>query len=203
MGLNAVQGPNCVQGPTWSLLKSFGLCWYQPKPQDSLLEFILLIFFFKKNKFGYSINKTTVLEPSFQIIFLIPKLPPMWPPLLLNFPIAFILSYIYLLLFYGVVSLQCFFLLISSNSQLCLCLSSQFFFLQRLRMIFWDNLFCLDPKKFWGTNVYKDVLDFLYFCHKDVSDFLKFHMKLFFFFPTTLLFQNFGAPSTWEPQAMT
>ena len=133
MGLNAIQGPNCVQGPTWSLLKSSELCWYQPKSQGSLLEFIL---FFLKNKCGYSANKTTLLEPSFQIIFLIPKLPPMWPPLLLNFPIAFILSYIYLLLFQDLVSLQCFFLLSSSNSQLCLHLSSQFFFLQRLRMIF-------------------------------------------------------------------
>ena len=49
------------------------------------------------------VNKTTFLEPSFQIIFPIPKLPPMWPPLLLNFPIAFILSYIYLLLLYSLV----------------------------------------------------------------------------------------------------
>ena len=94
-----------------------------------------LSFFFLKNKCGYSANKTTFLEPSFQIIFLIPKLPPMWPPLLLNFPIAFILSYIYLSLLYSLVSLQCFFLLSSSDSQLCLRLSSQFFFPKRLRMI--------------------------------------------------------------------
>lgn len=33
-----------------------------------------------------------------------------------------------------------------------------------------------------GTNVYKDVLDFLFFSHKDVLDFLKFHLKLNFYF---------------------
>ena len=113
----------------------------------------------------------TFLEPSFQIIFLIPKLPPMWPPLLLNFPIALILSFIQLLLLHSLVSLQCF-LFSVLHSQL------------------W---FCLDQRIFWVTNVYKDVSDFLFFGHKNISDFLEFQLKLFFF-STTLLFQNFGAP---------
>ena len=102
----------------------------------------------------------TFLEPSFQIIFLIPKLPPMWPPLLLNFPIALILSFIQLLLLHSLVSLQCF-LFSVLHSQL------------------W---FCLDQRIFWVTNVYKDVLDFLFFGHKNISDFLEFHLKLFFFY---------------------
>ena len=51
------------------------------------------------------------------------------------------------------------------------------------------------PKNFLGTNVYKDVLDFLFFSHKHVSDYLEFYLKLFFFFFLLLvLFQNFGAP---------
>ena len=33
-----------------------------------------------------------------------------------------------------------------------------------------------------GTNVYQDVPDFLFFGHKDLLDFLKFHWKLNFFF---------------------
>ena len=131
MGLKTVQGPNCVQGPTWSLLKSSKLCWYQPKSLGNLLEFIL--FFFFKNKFGYSANKTTFLEPSFQIIFLIPKLPPMWPPLLLNFPIAFILSYIYLLLFLWF-------------SKFTMLLSSQFFKLSPLSSSLFSILLSLEVK---------------------------------------------------------
>ena len=47
-------------------------------------------------------------------------------------------------------------------------------------IFFWDNWFCLDQRIFWGTNVYEDVLDFLFFGHKDVLDFLEFQLKLFF-----------------------
>ena len=112
----------------------------------------------------------TFLEPSFQIIFLIPKLPPMWPPLLLNFPIALILSFIQLLLLHSLVSLQCF-LFSVLHSQL------------------W---FCLDQRVFWVTNVYKDVSDFLFFGHKNISDFLEFHLKLFFFYYPS--FSKFWAP---------
>ena len=92
-----------------------------------------LSFFFLKNKCGYSANKTTLLEPSFQIIFLIPKLPPMWPPLLLNFPIAFILSYIYLLLFLRF-------------SKFTMLLSSQFFKLSTLSSSLFSILLSLEVK---------------------------------------------------------
>ena len=133
MGLNIVQGPNCVQGPTWSLLKSSKLCWYQPKSLDSLLKYIFFFFFFFKNKFGQSTNKTTFLELSFQIFFLNPKLPPMWPPLLLYFPIAFILSYIYLLLFLRF-------------SKFTMLLSSQFFKLSTLSSSLFSILLSLEVK---------------------------------------------------------
>ena len=49
---------------------------------------------------------------------------------------------------------------------------------------------------FLDINVYKDIPDFLFFGHKDVSDVLEFHLKLYifiFFFLLPLLFQNFGA----------
>ena len=39
----------------------------------------------------------------------------------------------------------------------------------------------MDQRIFWGTNVYEDILDFLFFGHKDVLDFLEFQLKLFFF----------------------
>ena len=117
----------------------------------------------------------------------------MWPHLLLNFSIAFIFSYIYLLLLYSSVSLQCFLLLSSLNSYLCLrLLSSPFFFLLRLMMIFLDNRFCLDQRIFWSTNIYKNVPNFLFFGHKNVSDFLEIYLKLFFFL-VPFFFQNFGA----------
>ena len=64
-------------------------------------------------------------------------------------------------------------------------------------MIFLGQLILFRPKFFWGTNVCKDVLDFLFFSHKDVSDFLKFYLKLIlfiYFFLLPLLFQNLGAP---------
>ena len=35
---------------------------------------------------------------------------------------------------------------------------------------------------FWSTNVYKTVLVFLFFGHKDISYFWKFHLKLYFLF---------------------
>ena len=52
---------------------------------------------------------------------------------------------------------------------------------------------------FWDINVYKDVSDFLFFGHKNVSYFLEFHLKLnffffFFLFLLPFLFLNFGAP---------
>ena len=51
------------------------------------------------------------------------------------------------------------------------------------------------PKNFLGTNVYKDVLDFLFFSHKHVSDYLEFYLKLFFFFfSTTRSFSKFWGP---------
>ena len=44
----------------------------------------------------------------------------------------------------------------------------------------------MDQRIFWGTNVYEDVLDFLFFGHTDVLDFLEFQLKLFFFFSRIL-----------------
>ena len=49
---------------------------------------------------------------------------------------------------------------------------------------------------FWGTNVYKDVPDFLFFGHKDVSDFFRISSKTIFFIFFLLLrrFKNLGVP---------
>ena len=44
-----------------------------------------------------------------------------------------------------------------------------------------------------GTSVYWDVPAFLFFGHKDVSDFLEFHLKLFFF-STTPSIPKFRGP---------
>ena len=49
-------------------------------------------------------------------------------------------------------------------------------------MLFLRKLILFILKNFLGTNVYWDVPAFLFFGHKDVSDFLEFHLKLFFFF---------------------
>lgn len=54
-------------------------------------------------------------------------------------------------------------------------------------------IFFLDQRIFWGTNVYKDVSNFLFIGHKDVSNFLEFYLKLNFIFLLPLPFQNFEA----------
>ena len=49
---------------------------------------------------------------------------------------------------------------------------------------------------FWGTNVYKDVPEFLFFGYKNVSYFLEFHLKLdflfFIFFLLPVIFKIWG-----------
>ena len=49
---------------------------------------------------------------------------------------------------------------------------------------------------FWDTNVYKDVSTFLFFGHKDISNFLTFHLKLYtyiyIFFFTPFFFKILG-----------
>ena len=136
MGLKTVQGPNCVQGPTWSLLKSSKLCWYQPKSLGNLLEFILFFFFFKRTNLVIQQIKLPSQNLPFKSFFSFPSSHPCGHLCSSTFPLhLFSHTFIYYF-FYGLVSLQCFFLLNSSNSHHCLHLSSQFFFLQRLRMIF-------------------------------------------------------------------
>ena len=49
--------------------------------------------------------------------------------------------------------------ILSSWFLICLEIKDEFF---------WDNWFCLDQRIFWGTNVYKDIPDFLFFGRKDV-----------------------------------
>ena len=54
------------------------------------------------------------------------------------------------------------------------------------------------PKNILGTNVYKDIPDFLFFGHNDVTDFLEFHLKLYIYIyiyiiSTTSSFSKFWA----------
>ena len=63
--------------------------------------------------------------------------------------------------------------ILSSWFLICLKVNDDFFF---------NNWFCLDQFFFWGTNVYKDVPYFLFFGHMDVLEFLKFYLKLNFYF---------------------
>ena len=51
-------------------------------------------------------------------------------------------------------------------------------------MLFLGKLILFILKNFLGTGVYSDVLAFLFFGHKDVPDFLEFHLKLFLFSTT-------------------
>ena len=67
-------------------------------------------------------------------------------------------------------------------------------------MIFLGQLILFRPKFFWGTNVCKDVLDFLFFSHKDVSDFLKFYLKLILFIYFFLLPPSFS--KSWGPLSL-
>ena len=48
---------------------------------------------------------------------------------------------------------------------------------------------------FWDTNVYKDVSIFLFFGHKDISNFWTFHLKLYiyiYFFLPFFFFKILG-----------
>ena len=71
----------------------------------------------------------------------------------------------------------------------------------KLRMLFLGKLILFKPKNFLGTSVFQDVPAFLFFGHKDVPNFLEFHLKLIFcfLFLLSILFQNFGSLSTSKP----
>ena len=65
----------------------------------------------------------------------------------------------------------------------------------KLRMLFLGKLILFRPKNFLGTSVFRDVPAFLFFGHKDVPDFLEFHLKLIFvFFYYYLFFSKILGP---------
>ena len=45
---------------------------------------------------------------------------------------------------------------------------------------------------FWDTNVYKDVSIFLFFGHKDISNFWTFHLKLYIYIFYPFFFKILG-----------
>ena len=45
---------------------------------------------------------------------------------------------------------------------------------------------------FWDTNVYKDVSIFLFFGHKDISNFWTSHLKLYIYFLPFFFFKILG-----------
>ena len=74
-------------------------------------------------------------------------------------------------------------MLLSSQSFRLSTSSSSSFFSILLSLKVKDDIFGITDFSFRlkNTNVYKDVPDFFFFDHKDVSNFLEFQLKLYFF----------------------